>query len=252
MRIETIIVNDFYENPEEVTNYAQSLQYYNPWANNERGSSSPDDMKNAKWHASFFKPASECPFKSSRSFIKSLEEITSEEMDLEHWNAGFPENPLDGGVISPRPDLKEPSKRASWDNIDGKSSCRWNCVFHVKFSAQPLGTGVHNHVTDTWNSVGADGWAGLIYLNPDAPRDSGLKTFNNKFGNNYEWYTEPNRWQLLDDYANVYNRLILVRGSVPHVGGSGFGDSIKNGRFYQTLFFKTKKVKTINPFSVTF
>ncbi|MSU74784.1 hypothetical protein EXS57_03345 [Candidatus Kaiserbacteria bacterium] len=251
MKREVIVVNNFYENPEDVVRYAQGLQYYNPWANSEIGSSMPDDMARAKWHSSFFKKAKDCPFKSSKAFITALEDITGEDIDLDHWNRDFPENPDDGTVLSPRPDLIDAGKPPTFQNLlTDFTSCRWNCAFQAKYKETPLGTGVHNHVQDTWNSVGANGWVGLIYLNKGAPRDSGLRTFNNKHGNEFEWMTPANRWELLDNYANIYNRLILVRGWMPHAGGSGFGNTIMDGRFFQTLFFKTKNIREIDTCSV--
>lgn len=241
MKREVIIVNDFYKNPDAVIRYAKTLSYYYPWASHDIGSSAPEVMAKAEWHASFFKKAKDCPFKSSRAILSALEQITGEEIDRAHWNKDFPENSSDGTVLNPRPDLIDPHKSPTYDNIVPEgTSCRWNFAFHVKYHKNALGEGVHNHVRDAWNSVGRDGWSGLIYLNKDAPRDSGLKTFRNKYGDDFEWMTEPDRWQLLDEFANIFNRLILVRGWMPHVGGPGFGNSIENGRLFQTLFFKTK------------
>lgn len=117
-----------------------------------------------------------------------------------------------------------------------------------KFNEHELGSGVNSHAAPTAHSrVGEDGWAGLIYLNKDAPCDSGLKTFKNKYGNEYEYMTAPDRWQLIDDLANVFNRLILIRGRTPHTGGSGFGSSMEDGRMFQTLFFKTLQPLTFEP-----
>ena len=242
MRTEIVVVKDFYQDPGSVAEYAYCQKFYNPWFDNLKGSSAPEYVKNALWLASFWKKATTCPFKSSPFLISALEEITGEEIDLEYWNKDFPENFADGTVISPRPDVIDPTKEPRWDNLD--CSCRWNCVFHVKLHKQSLGEGVHNHVTDAWNSVGEAGWAGTIYLNKDAPRDSGLKLWENKHGDNFEWMTDKGRWELSDDFANVYNRLILCRGNLPHSGGSGFGDSLRTGRLFQTFFFKTKGPKS--------
>jgi hypothetical protein len=46
-------------------------------------------------------------------------------------------------------------------------------------------------------------------------------------------------WILCDKRANVFNRLILHRGDIPHRGSAGWGSSLEDGRFYQTLFFRT-------------
>jgi hypothetical protein len=252
MKREIIAVNNFYENPEEVVRYAMSLKYYNPWIYNQKGSSVPEDMIRAVTRVSFFRKAKDCPFKSSKKFISTLEQIVGEEIDLDHWNKDFPENPIDGTLITPRPDLIDPTKPESFDNLAPDStSCRWNCIFQVKHLKHEPGTEIHNHTRDIWNSVGLDGWTGLIYLNEDAPRDSGLKTWKNKYNNNFEYRTSADRWELIDDFANVYNRLILIRGDMPHVGGSGWGDNLNNGRLFQTLFFKTKKINSIDSFTLS-
>lgn len=245
MKREVIIVNDFYKDPDAIAKYARSLKFYSPY----HGSSDPQDLAKAFWVSSLFKKAKDCPLKSSSQLIKTLEEVTGEEVDLEHWNKDFPENP-DGSVITPRPDLINSDLPPRWDNFN--SSCRWNLGFNVKYLLAPDGTGVHNHVTDQWNSVGENGWAGIVYLNKNASRDTGLRTWINKFGAPLEWMTDKERWEMLDCFANVYNRLILVRGWMPHSGGSGFGDSVQNGRLFQTLFFKTKEPKNIQSCDIKF
>lgn len=257
MKRDVIIVNDFYENPDDVVRYARSLRYYNPWVNNEEGSSRFEDMMNPATRVSFFKKAKDCPFKSSKVFIQTLERLTGEEIDRDFWNKDFPEDPVTGSVIRLRPDLIDPTevdlqgpyKNPRFSNlIPDAVSCRWNCVFQVKHLRHEPGTLIHNHMKDAWNRVGIDGWTGLIYLNPEAPRDSGLKTYRNKYGNDLEWMTSADRWELIDDFANVYNRLILIRGEFPHVGGSGWGSTLEDGRLFQTLFFKTKGTEKISPF----
>jgi hypothetical protein len=227
MRTDVIVVNNFYKNPDAVRAYALAQPYYYPYqmrAAIESGKEQPT------WQSTFFKPAEECVFKSSEALITRLEQLTRERVDRAHWNRGFPvdaaQNLLPG-----------------YHKIE--RSCRWNCSFHVKYKKHEIGTGVHNHVTDYWNSVGRFGWTGLVYLNPDAPRDAGLRTWKNRLGKDFEWMTSKDRWELIDEYANVYNRLILCRGRIPHSGGAGFSDDFRpeNGRLFQTFFFKTLVVR---------
>lgn len=243
MKRETITVNNFYKTPEKVIAYAMTLRYHNPYANNWLGSNSPEAMANTNWRASHFVKAKNCPFKSSSEFVRALEILTGEQIDLDHWNRDFPEDPETGAVLTTGPHIKDPAKGFKFSNIVPDSiGCRWNCGFQVKHTrhAKPF-AGVHDHVEDEWSGVGMDGWTGLIYLNRDAPRDAGLQIVRNKFGNDRERFSSPDRWELVDDFGNVFNRLILVRGWMPHQGGSGWGDSLQNGRLFQTLFFKTKK-----------
>ena len=253
MKREMITVNNFYKDPEAVVRYAMTLRYYNPYADNWRGSNTPEAMAHTGWRTSMFKKAKECPFKSSSSFIRTLETITGEEIDLAHWNKDYPEDPETGAIIDSPDYLADPTKGLLYSNLIPNSvSCRWNCAFHVKhYKHRAFGEGVHDHIEDAWSGVGADGWTGLIYLTKDAPRAAGLKIMKNKYGNDRERFTDPDRWELVDDFANVYNRLILVRGWMPHVGGDGFGTTLENGRLFQTLFFKTKQTLTVASCEIT-
>lgn len=177
-----IVLDDFYQDGHAVRNYALRQSYYTPYEDEEAvrvGRQRPS------WWASRFRPADECPFKSSRSLVDALEHATGETIDMEHWRAPFPVD----AVSKPLRDLGE-----------SKHTCLWNCCFHVKpENRQQLGDGVHNHVTDSWNSVGPDGWAGIIYLSPAAQLDGGLHLWrNNSPQNQYDWMTSAENWQLID------------------------------------------------------
>jgi len=227
MRTDVVIVNDFYKSPDRVRAYALSRRYYYPYqsrADVEAGREPP------LWQSTYFTPASQCPFKSSAALMARLEALTGETIDRVHWTKGFPVD-------------AEQRLLPNFERVD--RSCRWNCCFHIKYQKQAVGNGVHNHVTDVWNSVGRYGWTGLVYLNPDAPRDAGLRTWKNRFDRDFEWMTRKERWQLIDEYANIYNRLILCRGWMPHSGSAGFSDNFRpeTGRLFQTFFFKTTAVR---------
>jgi len=224
MKNDIIVVENFYKDPAAVRNYALSELANNSYL--PYGNPTWKATKTKKWH--------ECPFKSSVSLIDRLNDILGEKIDINSWRMDYPEHgsPEDGiaGHNSPW-----------WDKKVFKSS-KWNCVFHIKPKmGQTLGNGVHNHVTDVWNSVGEDGWVGLIYLNPNAPNDSGLFTWENIDKNkNYDWMTPSSNWKLIDSFGAVFNRLILCRGEKPHSGADGFSDKDESGRLYQTFFFVTE------------
>ena len=55
----------------------------------------------------------------------------------------------------------------------------------------------------------------------------------------YDWMTPASDWELIDSFGNIFNRLALVCGSIPHSGAAGWGDRIENDRLYQTFFFRT-------------
>lgn len=222
MRTSVLVVDNFYRRPDAVRSYALGCNYYFPYQSREQ----VERGEPPAWLASEFLEAKECPFKSSEALIKALEEVTGEQIDREHWNRSFPVD-LEG----------RPAARCENDPARG---CLWNCSFHFKpQTGQRLGEGVHNHVTDIWNSVGVNGWAGLIYLNRSAPLSAGLHLWQNKdVARNFDWMTDRSNWDLHDSFANVFNRLLLVRGDVPHSGADGWANSMLTGRFYQTFFFR--------------
>jgi len=224
LRTGTIIVENFYADPDAVRDYALVQKYYYPYERDDQ----IEGGKPFTWMASRFKDADACPFKSSDELIRQLERITGEQIDLDHWRANFPVGP-DG---RPRYDFRSSIHR----------SCVWNCSFHCKpDNGQQVGSGVHNHVTDGWNGVDIHGWAGIVYLSPDAPTSGGLKLWRNRRREHqFDWMTPADNWDLIDDLGNVPNRLILARGNLPHSGAAGWGTNLMSGRLYQTFFFKTR------------
>ena len=225
-RTEIVVANNFYADPERVRDYALGLSYYFPYvaeADVVAGRVRP------AWLSSRFLPASECSFKSSAELIARLEELTGESIDLDHWRADFPTD--------------AEGKPAPEHGLLQDCTCIWNCAFHCKLASdQRLGDGVHNHVTDAWNGVGRDGWAGIVYLGADgeAPLQGGLKLWRNRDPvAQFDWMTDRESWELVDDLGNVPNRLLLCRGDLPHSGAAGWGDGLLSGRLFQTFFFKT-------------
>lgn len=215
-----VVVDDFYRDPHAVRRYALAQPYYTPYESDEqvRGG------QRASWFASRFQAADRCPFKSSRGLLAALEAATGERIDLGHWRAPFP--------------VDETGRPVAGADA---ATCLWNCCFHVKpDNGQRLGDGVHNHVTDGWNSVGVHGWAGIVYLNADAPLEGGLHLWRNvRPEREFDWMTPAAEWELLDTFGNRFNRLTLVRGDIPHSGAAGWGSGVADGRMYQTFFFKT-------------
>src|SRR3974377_849412 len=137
-----VVIEDFYDNAQAVRDYALCQRYYTPYEDEEAvraGNVRPT------WWATRFKNASDCPFKSSVRLIEAIERAVGETVDMEVWRAPFP--------------VAANSKPVPHKG-DGVRSCLWNCCFHVKLKCgQFLGNGVHNHVTDSWNSVGPEGWS---------------------------------------------------------------------------------------------
>jgi hypothetical protein len=227
MRKSIVVVDNFYDDLDAVRRYALTSQWYTPYE-------PPGGA--ASWSSTRYREAADCPFKSSARLIQTLEDLTGDRIDLDDWKATFPTTP-DG-----RADMSPEVRRAG---------TLWNCTFHFKpaRNRQRIGQGVHNHVVDAWNGVGVEGWAGLVYLDPRAPLDGGLRLWRNiDPAHDLDWMTDPANWELIDTFGNVANRLILHRGSLPHSGSAGWGELPENGRLYQTFFFKVEP--TVHPRSL--
>lgn len=223
MRTSVVLVDNFYANPGAVREYAIKQRYYHPY----QSAADDEDGRDTMWMASRFKAAAQCPFKSSLELISRLEYLTGDCIDLDHWNQDFPVDNNGRPVSGDCPQL---------------ASCLWNCSFHLKpGNGDEFSEGVHNHVLDSWNSVGEDGWSGLIYLSDDPPLRGGLHMWRNVDpARDYDWMTPKDQWELVDDLGNMPNRLILFRGSVPHSGAPGWGTSLLDGRLFQTFFFRVR------------
>jgi hypothetical protein len=214
MQRDVIVVEEFYADPDAIVRYARGLDYVHPY----QQPGTEKEGNRITWRASRYRPSKDCPFKSSSALIERLERLTGESIDREAWDLEFP---VDANGY-PAPGYARVTPKSAW----------WNCCFHVKHSTgQKLGDGVHSHTDrDTWNPVGTDGWAGLVYLNRDPPNpQGGLRTWDNKDpAHRFDWMTPAPNW-------------ILHRGNIPHSGTNGWGDSLENGRLYQTFFFRTRR-----------
>jgi hypothetical protein len=90
-------------------------------------------------------------------------------------------------------------------------------------------------------------WAGVIYLTPDAPVTGGTGLYRHKQTDEFRRVNENHegndctKWELFDRIGNKYNRMIIYRGDLFHASLDYFGDSLENGRLFQTFFFNTER-----------
>lgn len=100
--------------------------------------------------------------------------------------------------------------------------------------------------------------AGILYLNPDPPQNSGTTLYKCKNISKWESYMSDsegydtlktiNRYQNsslyselfepVDVIGNVFNRLIMYEGKQYHKSNDYFGDSLNDGRLTQVFFIK--------------
>lgn len=84
---------------------------------------------------------------------------------------------------------------------------------------------------DTWVHKDETEWAGVLYLTPQAPLEAGTGIYHH---NGFEW-------KLNSAIGNVYNRLVLYRGTLNHRSiMPGFGSTHEDGRLTQVFFFNTE------------
>ena len=98
-------------------------------------------------------------------------------------------------------------------------------------------------------------YAGIIYLTPDAPPNTGTSFFrhkkyklrNSEIFSKSDWYEsdlkykEPHldktQWEIVDSIGNVYNRLVIFNAQQIHGVTEYFGEDINNSRLFQLFFF---------------
>ena len=109
----------------------------------------------------------------------------------------------------------------------------------------------HDHSWVHYDNTGTN-YAGIIYLTPDAPVESGTAFYQYKDGtmnanesnlinSDYSKYgKDMTKWRLVDKIGNVFNRLVLFDSSRYHTAVDYFGTDIHNSRLYQVFFFSVE------------
>jgi len=108
----------------------------------------------------------------------------------------------------------------------------------------------------SWIHHDATNWAAVLYLSPNAPLEACTAIYQNKksklsmydvnnpithYNNHTEEITDLERWETIVQVSNIFNRLVLYRGEYYHRSMlPGFGDSLYNGRLFQTFFFNSE------------
>ena len=101
-------------------------------------------------------------------------------------------------------------------------------------------------------------WAGVLYLTPDAPLTAGTGIFKHKETGMMTWRHQDHtqeetensphwnhgrditKWDMVDRYGNIFNRLIMYRADNFHISLDYFGQSLEDGRLFQVFFFNTE------------
>lgn len=103
-------------------------------------------------------------------------------------------------------------------------------------------------------------WAAVCYLTPNAPvtagtgifkhKDTGWMTYDYKRQHDEEYNKQAppgydmqdyTKWDMVDRFGNLFNRLIMYRADNYHVSLDYFGNTKENGRLFQVFFFNTER-----------
>lgn len=189
-----IVIDNFYENPDEIREYALKLDYKNPENHGVVGYRSQSGRKILDGTKEIFE----------KLLYKSIPNGT---------NVG------------------------EWDYLT-------NGCFHWCNASVPI---VYHSDSQQY--------AGIIYLTPDAPPNTGTSFFrhkkyklrNSEIFSKSDWYEsdlkykEPHldktQWEIVDSIGNVYNRLVIFNAQQIHGVTEYFGEDINNSRLFQLFFF---------------
>lgn len=92
-------------------------------------------------------------------------------------------------------------------------------------------------------------WAGMVYLTPDAPFETGTSLYAHKQTrirhqsemNNYSCFDggfyDKTKFELVDNIGNVFNRLVIFNGKCIHAPSQYFGKTLEDSRLFHMFFF---------------
>lgn len=93
-------------------------------------------------------------------------------------------------------------------------------------------------------------WAGMIYLTPNAPYQTGTSTWAHKEKKihhnsmpgimdcfNQRTFLDRTPYEPVDTFGNVFNRLVIFDGGLIHSATDYFGDCLENCRLWHMFFF---------------
>jgi hypothetical protein len=117
----------------------------------------------------------------------------------------------------------------------------WNGAFHYKTEeVSNRASAIHTHQTTDVRY----GYNGIVYLNPPGtyPDKTGVSIWRDRRTGRCVASTKSfeigfHNFEMALRVENKFNRLVLLRSDVWHLGEAGFGSSVRNGRLFQTFFF---------------
>jgi len=97
-------------------------------------------------------------------------------------------------------------------------------------------------------------WAAVCYLTPNAPLSGGTATYRHKETGAYASNevaedvgkriesdgSDVTKWETVDTFGNVFNRIVFYRGHNYHMSRDYFGKTHDTCRLFQVFFFDTE------------
>ena len=138
-----------------------------------------------------------------------------------------------------------PGLKEEFEKIMGRKIVKWEeHGMNGRFQYNSEGAPLVYHCDDQQ-------WAGMLYLTPDAPPDTGTSTYALK-GTDIRHKSHPDimkcfrpgsqnldrtLFEAVDNIGNVYNRLVIFNAGYLHAASGYFGFTPENSRLWQMFFF---------------
>jgi hypothetical protein len=203
-----IVVENFYQDPDQVRKHALSADYYDPDGYGYR-SASDGWIQNNLYH----------PFDGWLASVRKHRYLTNENL----------------GKLSEI--LNTSIDRQHW--FDGSF---WNGSFQVKTNSSRMA--IHSHgMSNPYNACWPGGWTGIVFLHPRPLENTGVSVWQHKTHSleDPSWFLDRDltNWDKIDEAENVYNRLVIMPADAFHTGTCGWGQSPMDARLIQTFFFQS-------------
>lgn len=130
-----------------------------------------------------------------------------------------------------------------FENIINKKITRWD-----EYGMNGVFQWCHSNDDLVYHSD-QQNWAGVLFLTPSAPFETGTSLFAHKetkirdshekgFENCFKGgFYDKTKFDLVDSIGNVYNRLVIFSGKTIHSASGYFGQKLEDSRLFQIFFF---------------
>ena len=142
-----------------------------------------------------------------------------------------------------------PGLKETFENIIGERISEWETYgMNGRFQHNWAGEKLVYHCDQ-------QRWAGMIYLSPDAPPETGTTMYRHKetkihHNSQIDWnsgqgmqvfnqktFLDRTPYEPVDVFGNVFNRLVIFDGGCIHAASEYFGSDIDDCRLWQMFFF---------------